>query len=92
LQYFLKNIANVVALFQILIYLFFYTKSPLRRKELFICNRVYKPGSVLNGHLSLLIVTDELRDLSRATLQICVGQTSACGVASSRVYSGSMLP
>ena len=56
------------------------------------CNRVYKPGSVLNGHLSSLVVTNKLRDFSRATLQIRVGQTSAFGVASSRVYSGSMLP
>ena len=71
----------------------FYKKAPCVARSFFLfCNRVYTPGSVLNGHLSSLIVTDKLRGFPRATLQICVGPTSALGVASSRVYSGSMLP
>ena len=39
------------------------------------CNSVYKPGSVLNGHLSSLYVTVKLRGLPRATYGAYVGQT-----------------
>ena len=66
-------------------------KDTLRTERVFFCNSVYKPGSVLNGHLSSLGVATELR-VTPCHLRICVGQTSDHGVASDRVYSKPMLP
>ena len=67
-------------------------KEPLgKRRSVLFCNSVCKPGSVLNGHLSSLGVTTELR-VAPCHLRTCVGPTSDCGVASDRVYSKPMLP
>ena len=53
----------------------------------------YKPGSVVNGHLSLLCVTAKLQDKSLVPpADVTSGKLSAYGVASDKVYSKSMLP
>ncbi len=57
------------------------------------CNSVCKPGSVLNGHLSLRRVTATLGAFRRAaTRRYVSGKRSPYGVASERVYSGHTLP
>ena len=61
----------------------------ISHKSNFAC----KPGSVLNGHLSLRTVAGTLPGFSPgATRRYVSGKRSPCGVASDRVYSGPVLP
>ena len=56
-------------------------------------NFACKPGSVENGHLSLLYVTVKLKgQIPSATRGYVSGKRSAYGVASDRVYSKPTLP
>ena len=60
--------------------------------QLFL-NSAYKPGSVENGHLSLLCVTAKLQSITLcATYRRTSGKLSVYGVASDKVYSKSTLP
>ena len=56
-------------------------------------NSAYKPGSVVDGHLSLPCVAARLQGVTPcATYGYASGKLSAYGVASDKVYSKSTLP
>ena len=70
--------------------------SRLKNAKLSFFDWTYKPGSVNSNHLSSLIITDKFKPCGSATMkrheQLVGTNPEYQGVASDRVYSGSMLP